>query len=143
VSPLAAERRDVRLQKGGIAVRCFVIGIVGFICAGVLAAIVIPSYGDFTSRASLSETMVAIRPLREKVAEALSKDPKTLASLSSSATKEPITGVNFLKVAADGTIAFRRAKHGQLIIFEPVVRNGAITLKRVGSPPKHVPPDCR
>jgi len=127
----------------GITMRCFVLGVVGFICAGVLAAIVVPSYGDFTSRASLSETMVATRPLREKVAEALSKDPKTLASLISSATKEPIAGVNFLRVAADGTIAFRSAKHGQLIIFEPVLRNGAVTWKCVGSPPTDVPPDCR
>ena len=123
--------------------RCFVLGIVGFICAGVLAAIVIPSYADLTSRASLGETMNAVGPLREKISEALSKDPKALSALSASAAKEPISGVSYLKVVADGTIAFRSAKHGQMIVFEPTMRDGAVTWKCIGSPPKDVPPDCR
>lgn len=123
--------------------RCFLIGIAGFLFAGLVAAIAIPSYGDFRSRASLSETMSAVVPLRTKIAEALVKDPKSVAAVAGSATREPPAGANYLKVAADGTIVFRSAKHGQLMLFEPEVRQGTVTWKCVGSPPRDVPPDCR
>jgi len=123
--------------------RCFLVGIAGFVFAGLIAAIAIPSYGDFASRASLAETINAAAPLRAKIAEALARDPRSVPGLASSATQEPLAGSNYLRVAADGTIVFRSAKHGQLMLFEPEVRQGVVTWKCIGSPPKEVPPDCR
>ena len=118
--------------------RCFLIGFAGFLVAGLIAAIAIPSYGDYTSRASLSETMAAIHPLRERIAEALVKEPRSIAT-----PREPIAGISYLKVMPDGAIVFRSAKHGQLIIFEPEVREKTVTWKCIGAPAKDVPSNCR
>ena len=124
--------------------RCFAIGIAGFLVAGLLAAIVIPSYGNYTSRATLSETMVAIAPLRDKIAESLSKTSRNPSDSGSAlAPRVSIPNVNYLKVMPDGTIVFRSAKHGQLIVYEPEVRGSTVVWKCIGSPAKDVPPTCR
>lgn len=124
--------------------RCFAVGIVGFLLAGLLAAIAIPSYGDYTSRATLSETMVAIAPLRDRIAASLlkrSRNPSEGGSIS--APRASIPNVDYLKVAPDGTIVFRSAKHGQLIVYEPEIHEGNVVWKCIGAPAKHVPPTCR
>ena len=119
--------------------RCFLTGAAGFLVAGLIAAVAISSYGDYAARASLSETIVATHPLRERIAEALLvKEPRSIA-----APREPIAGISYLKVMPDGTIVFRSAKHGQLIIFEPEVREKTVTWKCRGAPARDVPPNCR
>lgn len=118
--------------------RCFLIGLVGFLVTGLVALIAILSYGDYTSRASLAETFVAVRPIREKVAEALVKEPRSVAR-----STQAIAGVSYLKVAADGTIVFRSSKHGQVIVLEPEVRGNEVSWKCIGAPAKDVPPECR
>ena len=118
--------------------RCFLLGIVGFVLTAFVSTIAITSYGDFTARASLNETLVAVRPLRDKIGEALLKDPRAMAI-----PKESIPGVDFLKVSPDGTIVFRSTKHGSLIAYDPTVIRGAVTWKCVGAPAKDVPADCR
>jgi type II secretory pathway pseudopilin PulG len=124
--------------------RCFAIGIVGFLVAGLLAAIAIPSYGNYTSRATLSETMAAIAPLRDKIAESLSKTSRNPSDNGSAlAPRVSIPNVNYLKVMPDGTIVFRSAKHGQLIVYEPEVRGSTVVWKCIGAPVKDVPPTCR
>jgi Tfp pilus assembly major pilin PilA len=124
--------------------RCFAIGIVGFLVAGLLAAIAIPSYGNYASRATLSETMVAIAPLRDKIAESILKTPRnpSITGLAL-AQRVSIPSVSYLRVMPDGTIVFRSAKHGQLIVYEPEVRESTVVWKCIGAPAKEVPPTCR
>ena len=124
--------------------RCFASGIAGFLVAGLLAAIAIPSYGNYTSRATLSEAMAAIAPLRDKVAESLAKTSRNSSDSGfASVPRELVPNVNYLKVMPDGTIVFRSAKHGQLIVYEPEVRGSTVVWKCIGSPAKDVPPTCR
>ena len=124
--------------------RCFAIGIVGFLAVALLAAIVIPSYGDYTSRATLSETMVAITPVREKIAESLLKTPRNSSDSGlASAQQVSIPNVSYLRVMPDGTMVFRSAKHGQLIVYEPEVRGSTVVWKCIGAPLREVPPTCR
>jgi hypothetical protein len=124
--------------------RCFAIGIVGFLAAALLAAIAIPSYGNYASRATLSETMVAIAPVRDKIAESLLKTPRNPSdNRLASAQQVSIPNVTYLRVMPDGTIVFRSAKHGQLIVYEPEVRGSTVVWKCIGAPLKEVPPACR
>lgn len=93
--------------------RCFLIGFAGFVVAAVVTMVAVAAYGDYASRASLSETIAAMGPLREKI-------------------------------APDGTIVFRSAKHGQIIVFEPSVRENVVSWRCIGSKPeKNIPPNCR
>jgi Tfp pilus assembly major pilin PilA len=140
---LARSSRQVGQRE--TSMRCFLIGIAGFLVAALLAAIVIPQYADFRSRETLSEAMTAIAPLRMKIAEYLAKGPQkpTEAGNAALTPREPIPGVNYLKVMSDGTIVFRSARHGQLIVLEPEVRGSSVEWKCVGAPAREVPRHCR
>ena len=123
--------------------RCFLIGIAGFLCAGLIAAFALAQYADYASRASLSETTNLVAPLRDEVAAKIRKGPLNSEQLTSAAPRELVARVNYLKVMPDGTIVFRSAKHGQVIVFEPAVRGGAVDWKCIGGSPKDIPPSCR
>jgi hypothetical protein len=118
--------------------RCFLIGFAGFFVAALVTVVAMASYADYSERASLGETMTSVAPLRNQVAESLANQP----GLPIRATTE-IPNVDYLKVTNDGTIVFRSAKHGQMIVFEPSVKGGAVSWRCIGSPGKTIPADCR
>jgi hypothetical protein len=88
--------------------------------------------------------MVAIAPVRDKIAESLLKTPRNPSdNRLASAQQVSIPNVTYLRVMPDGTIVFRSAKHGQLIVYEPEVRGSTVVWKCIGAPLKEVPPACR
>jgi hypothetical protein len=105
------------------------------------------SYGDYAARASLSETMLSISPLRTEIAESIMKQRSVAnagASFKPAAEKQYFPATDYLKVTADGTIVFRSSRHGQIIVLEPSFRADAVTWRCVGSKPeKNIPADCR
>jgi hypothetical protein len=117
--------------------RCFVLGFAGFFVAAVVTMLVMAQYADYRARASLSEVMVAAAPLRARIVEEMLKRQPMPAA------HQPIAGTDFSKVGADGTIVFRSAKHGQIIVLEPSIKDNAVSWKCIGSPPKDVPAQCR
>jgi Tfp pilus assembly major pilin PilA len=121
--------------------RCFLIGVAGFVVTAVLAAVAIASYGDYAARASLAETMTSVVALRTQIAEGL----VTRSGLPIKVTTEiqAFPNVDYLKVTNDGAIVFRSAKHGQVIVLEPSIAGGAVSWRCIGAPAKDVPADCR
>ena len=127
--------------------RCFFVGFAGFFVAAFLTVVALASYGDYAARASLSETMLSISPLRTEIAENIMKQ-RAVASASASlklpAEKQFFPSTDYLKVATDGTIVFRNSKYGQIIVLEPSFRADSVTWRCVGSKPeKNIPQDCR
>ena len=127
--------------------RCFLVGLAGFFVAAIVTTITMASYGDYAARASLSETMALVGPLRAEIAEIILRQrtaANAAASLKPPAEKRPLLSADYLKVTSDGTIIFRSSKHGQIIVLEPSFRADAVSWKCVGSKPeKNIPPDCR
>lgn len=105
------------------------------------------SYGDYLARASLSETMLLIRPLRTEIAESIMKHRAVSsagATLKLPTEKQTFPNTDYLKIATDGTIIFRNSKYGQIIVLEPSFSTDSVTWKCVGSKPeKNIPQDCR
>ena len=127
--------------------RCFFIGIAGFVLAAVVTAVAVAAYGDYAARASLAETLSSIASLRTEIAENIVK-LRTVANAGASLVPPPaqrsFPATDYLKVTADGTIVFRSAKHGQVVVLEPSLRAEAVTWKCVGSKPeKNIPAECR
>mgnify|MGYP001582179669 CR=1 FL=1 len=127
--------------------RCFLIGFAGFFVAMIVTLFVWAQYADYAARVTLSETMGEIAPLREKIAEIIKKQravANSAASLTQSAKEQTVPRADYVKVASDGTIVFRSAKHGQIIVFEPSFRAGEVAWKCIGSKPeKNIPKECR
>jgi len=126
--------------------RCFIIGFTGFFVAAIATAVAFAAYGDYSARASLGETISGVIPLRTMIAEDLlsTADGSVSEAVWAQAMSESSNmGVSYLKVSPDGTIAFRSAKHGQIIIYEPDTSTNGIEWRCIGAPAKDVPPDCR
>ena len=125
--------------------RCFLGGLFTFLVAALLTAIAVPSYGDFSARANLSETMLTIQPLQEQIGEIVTKQ-RGIANIAA-ALKLPADAArrtNYLKVTPDGTIIFRNARFGQVIVLEPSVNAGMVTWRCIGSrPDRDIPSLCR
>ena len=121
--------------------RCFFIGFAGFFAATVLTMIAFASYGDYAARATVSATLAATDPLRTQIAAMIA--PPGAASAPVQLTAPPLAGADYVKVAADGTIVYRSAAYGQVIVLEPSVRDNAVSWKCIGSKPaKHIPSNC-
>ena len=127
--------------------RCFLLGFAGFFIAAIAFASATASYGDYAARASLEETMLSISPLRTEIAESIIRQRAIAgagASLQPPVDKRSFPNTDYLKATADGTIVFRSAKHGQIIVLEPSFRADAVAWKCVVSKPeKNFPTECR
>ncbi len=127
--------------------RCFLLGFAGFLLAALLASIAIASYGDYSARASVSDTMQSVAPLQNQNTEVVISQGALAnagAALDPPVVKQSFPNADFLKVSTDGTIIFRSSKHGQIIVLEPAFSAGAVSWKCTGSKPgKNLPIKCR
>ncbi|MGH8108320.1 MAG: pilin [Arenimonas sp.] len=127
--------------------RCFLLGFSGFFLAALLASIAFASYGDYTARASLAETMQSVVPLQTQIAEIIMTQNSVEHAgfaLDPPIAKQSFPNTDFLKVSDDGTIVFRSRKHGQIIVLAPFLNSGSVTWRCLGSKPdKNLPVTCR
>ena len=127
--------------------RCFLFGLAGFFLAALLASIAFAAYGDYSARASLSETMQSVTPLQHQIAEIIVTQNEIAnagAALVPPAAKQSFLNTDFLKVSSDGTVVFRSRKHGQIIVLAPAYTSGVVSWKCTGSKPeKNLPIKCR
>ncbi len=123
--------------------RCFLLGCLGFFIAAILTMIAVASYGDYAARASLSNSMGSTANLKTTIAETiLSQGTVVNSGALLKPPSLPLT--DYLKVSTDGTIVFRSAAHGQLIVLTPIFKAGSVSWACIGSKPdKNLPLDCR
>jgi len=127
--------------------RCFLLGFAGFFLAALLTMFAVVSYGDYAARASLADTLQSMGELKTRIAENILSKGTTAGAghlQNPSAQQHTVPLADYLKITSDGTIVFRNAKHGQIIVLEPAFNAGVVNWKCTGSKPdKNLPVSCR
>ena len=118
---------------------------------GILAAVALPAYQDYTIRAKVSELMLAASAMRTGISEKFQSDPNDTACAGGGATI-PIVGKILTASVTDagvvtiyGGTASTSIGQNVTITVTPTfsTATGTITWSCVGSPSKYMPATCR
>ena len=118
---------------------------------GILAAVALPAYQDYTIRAKVSELILAASSARTAVAEKLQADPSATTTMGVGVTI-PVTGKVSGATADDGgtitvlgSTASSSTGAAVTITVVPTANTttGTITWSCTGTPAKYMPATCR
>lgn len=127
--------------------KCFLAGFAGFFLAAAATATLYVLYSDYRAAVSISNAMAAIGSMRTEIRDVLvdrGAKANVGAKLKPPAEKRTYPDIDYLRVMPEGTIVFRGAKYGQIIVLEPTLRGGEVAWKCTGSKPdKNIPRNCR
>ena len=132
---------------GAIAVPVVLIGFVG-----IVAAVAIPAYGDYTHRARISEVMMSGSVLRTAVAEHYAETSKLPSSLKEikDAPTPPDSKWGFATLGENGVITLTMSRQmgpasDKTILIRPTLAGGGLNWDCTGGtlPPKFRPRSCR
>ena len=118
---------------------------------GILAAVALPAYQDYTVRAKVSELILAASGARTGISEKFQTDPSNTACAGGGVTIPVVGKIATASVADSGTIVITGAatatSTGQAVTItvSPTfsAATGTITWSCVGSPAKYMPATCR
>lgn len=126
--------------------RCLFAGALGAVLVLIAAAVLIPAYGDYRGRATLTEAMSELDSYRFDISERAT----TLGKTEGSGTGIVVSpgdmarlGFDYVRIFSDGTIAARHGKYHQVIIWEPTISSGEVSWRCLAGPRKSVPAWCR
>ena len=118
---------------------------------GILAAVALPAYQDYTVRAKVSELMLAASGVRTGISEKFQTDPSNTVSAGAGVTI-PVTGKVVTASVTDaglvtvtGNTASTSVGQAVTVTMTPTydTTNGTITWSCVGTPSKYLPATCR
>jgi type IV pilus assembly protein PilA len=140
---------------------------------GILAAIAIPAYQDYTVRAKVTEGINLADAAKTAVAETYQSNgnlpatgnasyglPKDTSIAGKYVTKVDVTATGGIQVTFGSTLGGSPTANGTLLFFRPITQNGAVawvcgyssvkigstTYKTIGTntvPSKYLPANCR
>lgn len=134
------------LQKGFTLIELMIVVAI----IGILAAVALPAYQDYTVRAKVSELMLAASGARNAITEKFQGDPAT--ATAGQLVTIPVTGkLTSASVIDDGTVvvtggtASTSVGAGVTITMSPIysTATGTIVWSCQGSPSKYLPASCR
>jgi len=132
------------LQKGFTLIELMIVVAI----IGILAAVALPAYQDYTIRAKVSELMLAASGFRTSVTEKYQTDG-TLLSAGSGLTVSLSGKISGGSVTNGGIITIAGAATGTsvgtvvTITLTPSVSGGTLVWSCAGSPQKYLPSSCR
>ena len=135
------------LQKGFTLIELMIVVAI----IGILAAVALPAYQDYTVRAKVSELMLAASSARTGVQEKFQSDNNT-ASMGTGITINVVGKVATANVDDTGNIVVTgntaSTSTGQAVTItmlpmNPNTANGTMTWSCVGTPGKYMPATCR
>ena len=118
---------------------------------GILAAVALPAYQDYTIRAKVSELILAASSARTAVSEKLQADPSATSSMGVGVTINVVGKVAGATADDGGTIivigSTASTSTGAAVTItvlpSPNTSTGTITWSCTGSPAKYMPATCR
>jgi len=135
------------MQKGFTLIELMIVVAI----IGILAAVALPAYQDYTVRAKVSELMLAASGTRTAVSEKFQTDPSNTAGAGSGVTI-PVTGkvatasvTDAGLVTVTGSTASTSVGQAVTVTVTPAYNTttGTITWSCVGTPAKYMPATCR
>ncbi len=135
------------MQKGFTLIELMIVVAI----IGILAAVALPAYQDYTVRAKVSELMLSFGFARSAVGEKFAIDPVSTSTAGAGVTI-PVTGkLTSGRVADDGTMvvtgstASTSVGAGVTVTMSPIysTATGTIVWSCQGSPSKYLPASCR
>ena len=135
------------LQKGFTLIELMIVVAI----IGILAAVALPAYQDYTIRAKVSELMLAASTQRTTLAEKFMTDPTNTTGFGVGATIAVVGKIATALVKNAGTIvvtgratsASTGASVTVTMTASPNTATGTMTWSCVGAPGKYLPATCR
>ena len=118
---------------------------------GILAAVALPAYQDYTVRAKVSELLLAVSATRTVISEKFQADPSNTACAGGGATIPVVGKIATASVTDNGTVTVTGSTAstsiGQAVTVTVTptysTLTGTITWSCIGSPSRYMPATCR
>ena len=136
----------------GVVIAIVVVLVFGVAMVGILAAIALPAYQDYTQRARVAEVSLLAAPWRVAIEQhhAQTKQlPSSAAELDKSALPADGSRYGSVSLGENGTLTIKMALETRMgektIVYRPEVAGGGIRWDCTGGTlePKYRPRDCR
>ena len=135
------------IQKGFTLIELMIVVAI----IGILAAVALPAYQDYTVRAKVSELILAASSARTAIAEKLQADPAATASMGVGVTINVVGKIASADVSDAGLVVVigstASSSTGQAVTLTVTptanTSTGTITWSCAGTPGKYMPATCR